>query len=66
MGAALRFLALAALALALAPSGALGATVDRDAGTGVITIVDDVDAADDILVSARRDARHRQPRRRAG
>ena len=49
------------------PDGALGATVDRDAGTGVITIIDDVDTADDILVDAIRDARHRQPhRRRAG
>jgi hypothetical protein len=50
MGAARRSLAIAGLALALLPAGALGATVDRDADTGIITIVDADAVADDILV----------------
>jgi len=51
MGMAIRFLAAALLALALLPAGALGATVDRDTETGVITIVDnELDTADDIEV----------------
>ena len=51
MGATLRFITLAVLALALVPAGASAATVSRDTETGVITIVDDVDTADDILVT---------------
>jgi hypothetical protein len=51
MAAGLRFLAIALLGLALLPAAALGATVDRDAGTGVITIVDDLATADDIAVN---------------
>ncbi|MDP9294749.1 MAG: MopE-related protein [Actinomycetota bacterium] len=50
MGAALRYLAVAVLGLTSLPAGALGATVDRDKQTGVITIVDDVATADDITV----------------
>jgi Putative metal-binding motif/RTX calcium-binding nonapeptide repeat (4 copies) len=50
MGATLRSLAVAVLGLALLPAAAAGATVDRDTQTGVITIVDDVATADDILV----------------
>jgi hypothetical protein len=50
MGAALRLLTLAAIALALLPAAALGAVVDRDAGTGIITIIDDVAQADSIGV----------------
>ena len=55
MGVTLRVLALALVGLALLPAGALAATVDRDTGTGVITIVD----------GARDDRRHhgRAPRR---
>jgi hypothetical protein len=51
MVAGLRLLAIALLGLALLPAAALGATVDRDAGTGVITIVDDLATADDIAVN---------------
>ena len=51
MATVLRLLALAVAGLALLPAAAPGATVDRDAGTGVITIIDDVDTADDILVT---------------
>jgi hypothetical protein len=43
-------LTLAALAVALVPATALGAVVDRDADTGIITIVDDVATADTIAV----------------
>jgi hypothetical protein len=51
VGAAHRLITLALLALALSvPAGAQAATVDRDTETGVITIVDDVATADDILV----------------
>ena len=50
MGGALRCLAVIAFGLALAPGSASAALVDRDSDTGVITIVDDVDVADDILV----------------
>jgi Putative metal-binding motif/RTX calcium-binding nonapeptide repeat (4 copies) len=50
VGATLRLIALSLFALALIPAGASAATVDRDTGTGVITIVDDVPAANTILV----------------
>jgi hypothetical protein len=40
MGAATRSLAIAALGLALLPAAALGASVNRDTQTGVLTIVD--------------------------
>jgi Putative metal-binding motif/RTX calcium-binding nonapeptide repeat (4 copies) len=50
MGAAIRSVAVAVVGLALLPAAALGATVDRDTATGVLTIVDDVPAADDIVV----------------
>ena len=52
---------LALLALALVPASASAATVERDTETGVITIVDDVATADDILVDPERRRRHRQP-----
>ena len=50
MGGALRCLAVVVAGLALAPGAASTAVVDRDDVTGVITIVDDVGVADDILV----------------
>jgi hypothetical protein len=46
-----RSLAIAVLLLALLPSTALGAVVDRDDDTGIITIRDDVDAPDEITVT---------------
>jgi hypothetical protein len=46
-----RSLAVAVLAVALLPAGALGATVQRDSDTGIITILDDLAAADDISVT---------------
>ncbi len=51
MGAAARSLAIAAVGLALLPAAAIGASVNRDTETGVLTIVDDVSATDDILVA---------------
>jgi hypothetical protein len=51
MSPAPRLFVLALIALALAPAGASAATVDRDPETGIITIVDDVATADDILVT---------------
>src|SRR3954452_10325381 len=51
MGAATRSLAIAVVALALLPAVALGATVGSDTGTGVLTIVDDLAAADAITVT---------------
>ena len=48
MGAAARSVAIAVVGLALLPAAALGASVNRDTETGVLTIVDDVAAADDI------------------
>ena len=52
MAGALRLLAVAVLGLALLPAAAPGATVSRDADTGVITIIDDVpgNTLDDITV----------------
>jgi len=46
-----RLFALALLGLALLPANALGVSINRDDGTGVITIVDDVATVDDILVA---------------
>jgi hypothetical protein len=46
----LRCLALTVLALATLPGAAHAATVDRDSITGIITIVDNAAAADNILV----------------
>jgi hypothetical protein len=46
----LRSIAVAVLALALLPAAASAATVDRDAQTGSITIIDDVGVADNIFV----------------
>jgi hypothetical protein len=51
MGAALRLFAIAVLGLTLLPAAALGATVERDAQTGVITILDDAATADIITVN---------------
>jgi hypothetical protein len=51
MGPRLLAIAIALLGLASLPAGASAATVDRDTETGVITIVDDVGIADDILVA---------------
>jgi hypothetical protein len=51
MGAVLRLFVVATLGLVLLPAGAPGATVDRDALTRIITIVDDVAADDDIGVN---------------
>jgi len=50
MRAELRSLAVTVLGLALLPTSALGATVDRDTETGVITIVGQGVDADDITV----------------
>jgi hypothetical protein len=50
MRAALRSFAVVVLGLTLLPAAAPGATVDRDTQTAVITIIDDVGTADDILV----------------
>jgi Putative metal-binding motif/RTX calcium-binding nonapeptide repeat (4 copies) len=50
MAAVARSLAVAALGLALLPAAALGATVDRDVDTGVITILDDLGVPDNITV----------------
>jgi hypothetical protein len=50
VNAAFRALAVAVLAFTLLPAGAPAATVDRDTETGVITIIDDVAALDDITV----------------
>jgi hypothetical protein len=51
MGAATRSVAIAVLVLGLLPAAAPGATVGSDTGTGVLTIVDDVAAADAITVT---------------
>src|SRR4051812_49346274 len=57
MGAAARSLAIAALGLALLPAGAIGASVNRDTETGVLTIVDlDNVVVDDNIVVERVDA----------
>jgi hypothetical protein len=50
MVTALRLLAAVVLGLVLLPGTALGATVDRDPDTGIITIIDEVGAADVITV----------------
>jgi hypothetical protein len=50
MGNALRCLAVTIAGLALLPAVAAGAIVDRDAGTGIITIVGEATDADDVLV----------------
>jgi hypothetical protein len=50
MGAATRSVAIAVVSLALLPAAALGANVNRDTATGVLTIVDEVDATDNIVV----------------
>jgi hypothetical protein len=51
MGAAFRLFAVAALGLMLLPAAALGTTVERDTTTGIITIIDDLDTADNIGVN---------------
>jgi len=54
MGAASRSVAIAVVALALSPAVALGASVNRDTETGVLTIVDgDGNAVDDTIVVER-------------
>ena len=54
MGAAARSVAIAVVGLALLPAAALGASVNRDTETGVLTIVDDdSDAVDDNIVVER-------------
>jgi hypothetical protein len=51
MRAAARSIVIAAVGLALLPAAALGATVGSDTGTGILTIVDDLGAADAITVT---------------
>jgi hypothetical protein len=46
-----RLLAIAVLGLALLPASALGASINYEPGTGIITIVDDVATPDDISVA---------------
>lgn len=54
MGAAARSVAIAVVGLALLPAAALGASVNRDTETGVLTIVDDdSNAVDDNIVVER-------------
>src|SRR3954451_24866863 len=54
MGAAARSVAIAVVALALMPAVALGASVNRDTETGVLTIVDAASVAvDDSIVVER-------------
>jgi hypothetical protein len=50
MGTVARSLSVAVLGLALLPAAALGASVTRDTQTGTLTIVDNDDATDDIVV----------------
>ena len=51
LGTALRSGIVAVLALGLLPGLAAGARVDRDAETGIVTIVDDLDAVDEITIT---------------